>query len=80
MQTVSPICFDFNKLEVTIAKDERSITLMGSVDSGECKIITEKGLRKTIKSRLHQVARLFSLQTMAEKRRCTRKTTSAGNS
>jgi len=80
MQTVSPICFDFNKLEVTIAKDERLVTLIESVDSGECKIITGKVLRKTVKSRLLQVAQLFSLQTMTENRRFMHKTTSAGNS
>ena len=42
MRTVSPIIFDFNKLEVPFEKDGKRLTLMGSLDMGACKLIFGK--------------------------------------
>lgn len=64
MKTVSPISFDFNKLEVTFEKHGRKLTLAGSLDTRICKIIIEKKLQKMFKSK--QVAYLFSMQAIDE--------------
>ena len=37
MCTVSPLTFDFNKLEVTLEIGGRKLTLVGSLKHGECK-------------------------------------------
>jgi len=66
MREVSPICFDFNKLEVTFEKGGRKITLTGKVDSGMCKMISGKRLNKLFKSKWTQVAQLFSIHTLEE--------------
>ena len=64
MREVSPICFDFNKLEVTFEKGGRKMTLTGKVDSGICKIISGKQLNKLFKSKCTQVAQLFSIHAL----------------
>ena len=33
MKNVSPICFDFNKMEVTFEKESRRMTLIGSAEA-----------------------------------------------
>lgn len=55
MKTVSPISFDFNKLEVTFEKDGRKLSLAGSRDAGLSKMITGKKLQKMFMSKLAQV-------------------------
>lgn len=42
MWTVSPLVFDFNNLEVTFEVGRKKVTLTGSLDVGECKLITGK--------------------------------------
>ena len=37
MKHISPICFDFNKMEVTFEKEGKHMTLMGSKELGICK-------------------------------------------
>ena len=44
MKHVSPICFDFNKMEVIFKEKDKKITLTGSKKVGICKMITEKRL------------------------------------
>ncbi|XP_052198354.1 uncharacterized protein LOC127805643 [Diospyros lotus] len=41
MKMVSPLVFDFNKLEVTFEMEGKKLTLTGSLETGECKLITE---------------------------------------
>ena len=38
MRIVSPLTFDFNKLEVTVVIEEKKLTLSGSLEEGECKL------------------------------------------
>jgi len=56
MKGVSPISFDFNKMEVTFEKDGKKKTLTGSQKYGVCKMISGKRLQMTFKSKLSQVA------------------------
>jgi len=51
MKEVSPINFDFNKMEVTFEKEGRRITLTGSTETGVCKMISRKRLQKIFKSK-----------------------------
>jgi len=67
MKDVSPISFDFNKMEVTFAKERKQMTLMGSKDQGMCKMITGRKLQKLIKHKKGQVAQLFSIHTTEPK-------------
>ena len=46
MRTVSPLTFDFNKLEVVVDVEGRKLTLASSLEAGECKMITGKKLHK----------------------------------
>ena len=48
MRTVSPLTFDFNKLEVTLDLKGRKLTLQGSLEAGECKMITGKRLQRLL--------------------------------
>ena len=66
MKHVTPICFDFNRMEVTIEKEGRMMTLVGSKEVGMCKMITGKRLQKIIKQKMTQVAQLFSIQALEE--------------
>ena len=51
MRTISPLTFDFNKLEVTMEVDGKKLTLVGSLESRECKIIMGKKLQKLLKTK-----------------------------
>ena len=64
MKEVSPISFDFNKMEVTFEKEGWRKTLVGSHKVGVCKMISRKRLHRMLKSKLAQVAQLFSIHTM----------------
>ncbi|XP_052171653.1 uncharacterized protein LOC127787633 [Diospyros lotus] len=66
MKDVSPINFDFNKMEVTMEKDGRRVTLQGNVESGICKMIKGKKLQKLFKYKIAQVAQLLSIETYCE--------------
>ena len=61
MRTVSPIIFDFKKLEVTFEKDGKRLTLIGSLDMGACKLISGKKLQKFFKTTKTQMAQMFSI-------------------
>ena len=61
MKGVSPISFDFNKMEVTFEKDGNTKTLSGNHESGMCKMISGKRLQRMFKSKFSQVAQLFSI-------------------
>jgi len=43
---MSPLTFDFNKLEVTLEMEGKKLTLSGNVEAKECKVITGKRLQK----------------------------------
>ncbi|XP_052205446.1 uncharacterized protein LOC127810169 isoform X2 [Diospyros lotus] len=62
MKNVSPIIFDFNKMEVMFKKDGKKMTLTASLETGTCKMITGKRLQKILKNKLSLVAQLFSIQ------------------
>ena len=64
MRRVSPISFDFNKMEVTFEKEGKRRVLKGSQESGMCKMITGKRLQRMLKSKFSQVAQLFSIQAL----------------
>ena len=66
MKRVSSINFNFNKMEVTLAKEGKRVTLQGNVESGTCKMIKGKRLKKLLKYKLTQVARLFSIEAKKE--------------
>ena len=53
MKNVSPIYFDFNKMEETFEKEGRKMTLRGSKEVGVCKMITGKGLQKLLKHKMN---------------------------
>jgi len=40
MRTVSSLSFDFNKLEVTVEMEGKKLKLTGSLEQGECKMMT----------------------------------------
>ena len=61
MKEVSPICFDFNKMEVTFEKEGKKMTLTGNMETGTCKMIMGKRLHKLLKNKWTQVAQLFSM-------------------
>ena len=46
MKNVSPLTFDFKKLEVTVDLEGQKLTLMGSLNQGECKVILGRRLHK----------------------------------
>ena len=64
MKGISPISFDFNKMEVTFEKDGNKKVLSGNPEVGVCKIIFDKRLHRMLKSKLSQVAQLFSIHAM----------------
>ena len=66
MKGASPISFDFNKMEVTLEKEGRRVTLQGNVEIGICKMIKVKRLQKLFKCKLSQVAQLFSIEEKEE--------------
>ena len=46
MKMVSPLIFDFNKLEVTFKLVGKRLTLTGSLEEGECKLVTGRRVQK----------------------------------
>ena len=44
MKEVSPVNFDFNKMEVTLEKEGRRVVLQGNMEVGTCKMIKGKKL------------------------------------
>ena len=67
MRTVSPLTFDFNKLEVVVDMGGRRLTLVGSLESRECKLITGRKLQKMLEKGKIQAAQLFSIQAVEVK-------------
>ncbi|XP_052173188.1 uncharacterized protein LOC127788669 [Diospyros lotus] len=54
MKHMSPICFDFNRMEVTFEKEGRRMTLVGSKEVGMCKLITGKRLQRDTQAKNEQ--------------------------
>jgi len=46
MRTISPLTFDFNKLEVTVDIWGRKLTLMGSLEQAKCRMINGRKLQE----------------------------------
>ena len=66
MKTVSPISFNFNKLEVTFERNGKKLTLVGGLETGLCKMIIREKLQRLLKNKLMQVAQLFSIHAIEE--------------
>ena len=66
MKQMSPICFDFNRIEVTFEKEGKGMTLVGNKEVRVCKMIMGKCLQKMLKQKLTKMAQLFSIQTVEE--------------
>ena len=64
MRTVTSLTFDFNKLEVIVVIEGNKLTLSGSLEQGECKLIGGKRLQKMILKKGGQIAQLYSIQAM----------------
>ena len=64
MRTVSPLTFDFNKLEVIVEMEGRKLTLVGSLEQGECKMINGRKLKKLIQYKEGQVSQLYSIHVV----------------
>lgn len=71
MKTVSPLTFDFNKLEVMVDVEGRKLTLVGNVEQGECKLISGKRLQKLIQKNSGQITHLYFLRGMEEEDQVT---------
>ncbi|XP_052201138.1 uncharacterized protein LOC127807380 [Diospyros lotus] len=71
MKTISPLTFDFNKLEVTVEVEGRKLTLVGNLEQGECKLISGKRLQKLIQKNSGQITHLYSLRGMEEEDQAT---------
>jgi len=50
-QIVSPLIFDFSKLEATFELEGEKLTLTGSLEIGECKMITGKKLQEDVSAK-----------------------------
>ena len=64
IREISPICFDFNKIEVTFEKGGKRMTITGNAEISTCKLISGKRLHKLFKSKWTQVAQLFLIRTI----------------
>lgn len=64
MCTVSPLTFDFNRLEVTVEIGDRKLTLVGSLEHRECKMINGKKLQKLIQYKGGLISHLYSIQAL----------------
>ena len=72
MRTVSPLMFDFNRLEVIMEVDGKKLKLVGSLESGECRIITGKKLQKLFTKGKFHISQLFSIHAVEiEETGCT---------
>ena len=66
MKEVSPISFNFNKMEVSFDKEGRKMTLSGEKEVGSCKMISRRKLHKMLRSKWCQLSQLFSLMAVGE--------------
>ena len=66
MKRVSPISFDFNKMEVSFEKEGRRMTLLGNKEVGTCKMISGKWLQRVFRGRWNQLAQFFSMVAVEE--------------
>ena len=48
---MSPICFDFNMMEVSFEKEGKRMTLTSGKEAVACKMITGKRLRRVLQSK-----------------------------
>ena len=62
MKSVSPLTFDFNKLEVIVEVEGRKLTLVGNLEQGECKLISGRRLQKLMQKDRRQITHLYSLR------------------
>ena len=56
MKTVSPLTFDFNKLEVTVEVEGMRLILLGSLEQGECRLIKGSKLQRMMITKAGQIA------------------------
>ena len=66
MKEVSPISFDFNRMEVCFEKEGRRMTLSGDKETGTCKMISGKRLQRVFKGRWNQLAQFLSMVAIEE--------------
>ena len=66
MKEVSPISFDFNRMEVSFEKGGRRLTLFGGREAGVCKMIIGKRLQKVFKNKWGRLTQLFSIMSVEE--------------
>ena len=66
MREVCPISFNCDKMEVSLARGGRRITLQGNVETGGCKLIRGKRLHKLLKCKISQVTQLFTIEAYNE--------------
>ena len=66
MKGVSPISFDFNRMEVSLEKEGRRMTLLRENQTRTCKMIFRKRLQRAFKGKWNQLAHLFSIVAMEE--------------
>ena len=66
MKGVSPINFDFNKMEVSQEKEGRRVVLQGNLEMGTCKLIRGKKLHQLFQRKMSQVAQLFAIEVREE--------------
>lgn len=60
----NPFTFDFNKLEVIMEVEGKKLTLVRSLESGECRIITRKKLQKLLAKGKYHISQLFSIHAV----------------
>ena len=63
-EDLSPLVFDFNTLEVTFNWEGQQVTLHGSQEAGECKVVSGKRIQKLFEQRSITVGQLHSIYTM----------------
>ena len=63
---MSPISFNFNKMEVSLEKEGRRVVLQGNMETGSCRMIKGKKLHQLLRKKISQVAHLFSIEANEE--------------
>ena len=66
MKGVSPISFDFNKMEVSFENEGRKMTLSKGKEVGMCKMISGKRLQRVIKGKWGRWPHLFLIVAAEE--------------
>lgn len=66
MKGVSPISFNFNRMEVSFEREGRKTKLIGGKEMGACKMILGKRLQKVIREKWSQLANLFSIVALED--------------